>query len=191
MTGDVQEPALGVLELATIARGVVVADALIKRAEVRILASRPVSSGKFLLFLRGGVAEMEEAMDAGRARAVEALVDSLLLPLAHEQLWPVLPEPVIAADWGEDAELSAGVVETSTVCAALAAADAACKAAHVTLRDVRLAVGIAGKAFFTMTGDLNDVEAAIEAATDAAAARLVATEILPAPAGEIVGRLIV
>ena len=53
--------ALGILELEHIARGILVSDAVVKRAPVAIVRSTPVSGGKYLLFLRGGVAEMEDA----------------------------------------------------------------------------------------------------------------------------------
>ncbi len=183
-------PALGIFELEHIARGVLVADAICKRTEIEILASRPISGGKHLIYLRGGVAEMEEAMDVGREIAGQSLIDSLFLPMADEQLWPAIPESINASGWTSDVILSAAIVETQTICGLLAAMDAACKVAEVVVRDVRLGVGIMGKAFFTMTGDLDDVQAAADAAREHAAERLLALEVIPAPANEIVGLLI-
>ena len=58
-------PALGILEIATIARGIVVADAALKRAPAVLLHSRAVSGGKHLVMLEGGVAEVFESMAAG------------------------------------------------------------------------------------------------------------------------------
>jgi microcompartment protein CcmL/EutN len=184
-------PALGVLELSSIARGVVVADAVIKRAEAPLIASRPVSGGKHLVILAGEVAEVGESMVAGRQAAGELLIDSLELPLLDPQWWPLFPEPVTGTDWaGDEGAESVAVVETTTVCACIEAGDRALKTAPVTLRDVRLAVGISGKAFFTMTGRLADIEAAAEAARAAAGPRLVALEVVSSPAGELRGRLI-
>lgn len=190
MAGVDGSPALGILELEHIARGVFVADAICKRTEIEILASRPVSGGKHLIYLRGEVAEMEEAMDVGRTVAADSLIDSLFLPMAHAQLWPGIPDSIDAAGWTSDVILSAAVVETSTICAALAAMDAACKVAEIIVRDLRLGVGIMGKAFFTMTGDLSDIEAAADSARSIADTRLLALEVIPAPANEIVGLLI-
>jgi microcompartment protein CcmL/EutN len=183
--------ALGILELGSIARGVIVADAAVKRAPALLLMSRPVSGGKHLLMMRGQVAEVEESMAAGRAAAGAALLDELELAYAHEQLWPLLDQPVVGHGWAGDAAAeSVAIVETTTVCAAVGAADTAVKTAPVIVRDMRLAAGIAGKAFFTFTGELADVEAAAEAARVYAGARLVAVEIVPRPADEIRGRLI-
>jgi microcompartment protein CcmL/EutN len=183
-------PALGIVELSLIARGLVVADAMMKRAEVELIASRPVSGGKHLVMVGGEVDVVGEAMDAGRQAAGTAAVDDLFIPLLFEPLWPLLGEPVHPAEWTGGPVGAVAIVETETVCAAVAAADAAGKAALVALRDMRLAAGVSGKAFFTMTGDLPDIEAAVSAARDAAGARLLLLEVIPRPAPELVGRLV-
>ncbi|MEZ4401685.1 MAG: BMC domain-containing protein [Kofleriaceae bacterium] len=190
--GEPVGPALGLLELATVARGVVVADAALKRAPAVLVASRTLSGGKHLVVLTGGVAEVEEAMIAGRDAAGDRLRDRLELALADAQVWPMLAAAgvVVAADWADDAGAEAvAIVETSTVCAAIAAADAACKAADVVVRDVRLAVDLAGKAYFTMTGSLDAIDAAVDAARAVAGDRLVELERIAQPAPELRGRL--
>lgn len=190
MAGEGRGPALGILELSLIARGLVVADAMMKRAEAALIASRPVSGGKHLVVVAGEVDVVGEAMEAGRAAAGEALVDQLEIPYLFEPIWQLLDQPVHPAEWSGGPVGAVAVVETASVCAALAAADAAGKAALIALRDMRLATGIAGKAFFTMTGDLPDIEAASAAARAAAGGRLLLLEVIPAPAPELVGRLI-
>ena len=100
-------PALGVLEVGTIARGIVVADAALKRAPAVLLSSRAVSGGKHLVMLEGGVAEVEEAMLAGKLAAGTTLIDSIELAMADDQVWPMLGAPVIAPDWTLDAEAEA------------------------------------------------------------------------------------
>lgn len=187
-------PALGVLEVGTIARGIVVADAALKRAPAVLLSSRAVSGGKHLIMLEGGVAEVEEAMIAGKLAAGTTLIDSIELAMADDQVWPMLGAPVIAPDWTLDADAEAvAIIETKTVCAAIAAADAACKVADVIVRDVRFAVDLAGKAFFTLTGSLDSIEAAAIAATAAtqlgAADRLVELQVIAQPSPDLRGRL--
>ena len=56
-----------------------------------------------------------------------------------------------------------GVIETLTAASAIEAADAAAKAADITLRDVRLSNGIGGKGVVYLTGDVGNVQAAVEA----------------------------
>jgi microcompartment protein CcmL/EutN len=183
--------ALGILELGSIARGVVVADAAVKQAPSLLLMSRPVSGGKHLVMMRGEVAEVEESMKVAREVAASALIDWLELPYLHEQLWPFIAGNAAAPDWASDHRAeSVVIVETETVCAAIGAADAAAKAVPIVVRDMQLAVGIAGKAFFTFTGELADVEAGAEAAREVARDRVIGIEIIPAPADELRGRLI-
>jgi bacterial microcompartment shell protein len=183
-------PALGVLEISTIARGMVAADAGLKRAPAVLLHSRAVSGGKHLVFFEGGVAEVEEAMIAGRAIAGDLLLDRVELPAADDQVWPMLGAPVAPMDWAADASAEAvAIIETRTVCAAIAAADAACKVAEVHVRDVRFAVDLAGKAYFTLTGTLDAIEAAAAASQAAADDRIVGLEVIAQPAPDLRGRL--
>jgi microcompartment protein CcmL/EutN len=183
-------PALGVLEVGTIARGVVTADAGLKRSPAILLHSRAVSGGKHLVFFEGGVAEVEEAMGAALRAAGDVLLDKVELAFADDQVWPMLGAPIAPPDWSADPEAEAvAIIETKTVCAAIAAADAACKVAHVTVRDVRFAVDLAGKAYFTLTGSLDAIEAAAAAATDAAKDRLVGLEVIAQPSPDLRGRL--
>jgi microcompartment protein CcmL/EutN len=72
----------------------------------------------------------------------------------------------------------------------LLAADAAAKAAQVRLIELQLARGIGGKGFFTVTGPLGEVEAAVEAAVAILdAAVLAATEIIAAPHADLARKL--
>jgi microcompartment protein CcmL/EutN len=54
-------------------------------------------------------------------------------------------------------------LESFNVATLLQAADAAAKAASVTLMEIRLAMALGGKAFVTMTGDVGSVQAAVAA----------------------------
>lgn len=183
-------PALGVLEIGTIARGVVAADAALKQAPAVLLASRAVSGGKHLVMLEGGVAEVAEAMAAGALAAGALLLDRVELAAADAQVWPMLGAPVAAPDWAADPAAEAvAIVETRTVCAAIAAADAACKVADVVVQDVRFAVDLAGKAYFTLTGSLDSIQAAAEAAGAAAGERQVGLEVIAQPSPDLRGRL--
>jgi len=190
----IRGPALGVLEIGTISRGVVVADVALKRAPAILLSSRAVSGGKHLVMLEGGVAEVQEAMAAGKLAAGTALLDHVELAAADDQIWPMLGAPVTPIDWTDDATAEAvAIIETRTVCAAIAAADAACKMAYVTVRDVRFAIDLAGKAYFTLTGTLDAIEAAAAAASAVASLgasdRLVGLEIIAQPSPDLRGRL--
>jgi microcompartment protein CcmL/EutN len=179
--------ALGLIELSSIARGVVVADVLCKKAPVNVVRSAPVSPGKFVILMIGGVADVTEAFHAGIDAAAHTLLDRLLLPQAHEQLPAVISREPISAPID-----SVGVVETFTVASAVLGADAACKAADITLLEMRLGQHIGGKGYFTFTGTLDSVEAAVDAARRALdGALLCATEIIAAPHEDLRGRRLI
>jgi microcompartment protein CcmL/EutN len=176
-------PALGFLELRSIARGIVVCDALVKKAAVRLLVSEPVSPGKYLVLFDGGEAEVEEAFLAGLEAAKDALVDKLLLTNPHGQLWLAL-----AARLERPALDSIAVVEAHSVAGTLAAADAAVKGGEVQLFQFQLAKGIGGKGWFAFSGVLDQVEAATQAATMALADGLLAgVEIVARPHEDLDG----
>lgn len=181
------EDALALLEVASLARGVVVADAVAKRAPVQLLFCEPVSPGKYLILFAGGVGEVDESMGAGAQAAGESLVDRLFLPQAHGQLLPSIRQG--PRGWPhEPSDETAGLVELHSVSAALRSADAACKAAEVRLQLLHLARGIGGKAWFILRGQLESVEAAVLAATGAAGEGLLAgAEIIARPHQDLRG----
>jgi microcompartment protein CcmL/EutN len=177
--------ALGLLELGSIARGYVVTDAMVKKAPVRVYESRAVTPGKYIVLVAGDVAEVDEAMRAGLAAAQGTLIDQLFLPQAHAQLAPLLrgDAPAHAID---DAM---AIVETNSVASTIVSADAAAKAAAVWLVEMKLAVGIGGKGYFTLAGELPDVQAAAEAAAGLAGSWLAGREIIARPHDDLRGFL--
>ncbi len=175
-------PCLALLEIDGIARGYVAADAVVKRAPVRILSAEPVTPGKYLLLFGGEVAEVAEALAAGEAIAGDRLLDKLYLPMVHPEV-PAALRGVRPLPQG-----ALGIVETLGAAAALLAADASCKAARVVLGTLHLARGIGGKGYFTLGGEQHDVEAALEAASGAlAAGALVEVQLVAAPHGDLRG----
>jgi microcompartment protein CcmL/EutN len=182
------DPALALIEVSSIARGHLVADAMVKRAPVELLRCEPVSPGKLLVLVAGEVASVDEAYRAGLDAAGDAKLDALFLPQAHDQLPGAVRGEARAGDHAGVGSL--GIIETTTVAATILAADAAAKAAVVRLIEMQLARGIGGKAYFVLTGPLAEVEAAVEAGLGAVDAALVCgTEIIAAPHGDLVGRL--
>ncbi|MGI5865148.1 MAG: BMC domain-containing protein [Myxococcales bacterium] len=172
-----QGPAIALLELESIARGYLVADAAVKRAPVRLLMTEPVTPGKYLVLFDGEVADVEEAYAEALEIAGPGVVDKLLLTQASLALAPAI------SGQGADAEIeSLGIVETATVSAALLAADTALKAAEVALLKMHLARGIGGKGYFVLTGSLDMVEAAVSSAAAIIAPELlVNTELIARP----------
>jgi len=153
-------PAIGLLELCSIARGVITCDAVVKRAPVRLVRSASTHPGKYVILIGGGVDEVGESLAAGEAVAGDALIDRLFLPNPHLDLVAVLEQ-------AQQPPLEAvGVLESFGVAATVRAADAALKAADVRAMRLTLARDVGGKGFFVFTGLLHDVEAAMAAGRD-------------------------
>jgi len=150
--------AIGAIETSSIAQGAVAADAMVKTAEVELIEACPISPGKFWVLIGGDVGPVRHAFQRGVEVAADTLLDRLLIPALHEQVLPALRGVVVP---GEDDAL--GVIETLTAAAAIVAADRAAKAADVRLRDLRLANGLGGKGVLFLSGDVSNVQAAVEA----------------------------
>ena len=151
------EPALALVEFSSIAVGIRTADAMVKRAPIEVIKTGTVQPGKYLVLIGGMVADVEESLAAGREMGAEAVVDYVYLPQVH-------PEVVDAVGGGRvpQAVDAVGVIETTTVAAAIHAADAGIKGAEVHLIEVRLADGLGGKGIVLFSGLVADVEVAVE-----------------------------
>ncbi len=160
------QPALGLLEFDSIAVGIAAGDAMAKRAPIEVLRAGTVHPGKYLVLVGGAVADVEEAMAAGRAAGAGALLDEVFLPNVHPD--------VTAAIGGRrrtGTGEALGVIETPTVASIIDAADAGVKGARVRLLELRLADGLGGKGYLLFDGPVAEVEAALEIGT----ARIAAT----------------
>ncbi len=183
------EPALAAVEVGSLARGLLVADRLVKRASVRLLRADPVTPGKLVVLFCGEVADTEEALEEALLAAGSHRLEALWLPHAHPSLQPALEGRL--EGWSEGSAL--GVLECAGVCATLRAADAALKATEVELVAMHLARGIGGKGYFVLGGVQHDVEAALEAGAEAAGPEgVVGCESIARPHGDlgfVLGRL--
>jgi microcompartment protein CcmL/EutN len=74
------ETALGLLELNSIARSIVVLDRIIKKATIEVIESSTICPGKYMIIFHGGVGEVEASYIEGREIAGHMLVDHLFLP---------------------------------------------------------------------------------------------------------------
>ncbi len=170
--------ALGLVELNTVAIGVQVADEMLKVAPVSLVEAAPVCAGKYVVIVRGDVASVEASVARGSARGQECVVDTLFLPNPHDGIFPALTG---ISDVGRIESL--GVIETFSVASTVVAADVAAKAARIQLIEIRLAKGLGGRAFVTLTGDVSEVEAAVEAGSAPAREKgvLVRSVVIPRP----------
>lgn len=179
--------AIGVLETSSVARGIEVADAVLKEARVEMLFATPVHPGKYVMLYTGSVQDVRASTTRGAALAGGDLVDQLVIPQVHSQV-----VPMIKRTGRINGTLDAvGVVETNTVASTIASADVALKTATIDLVDIRLANGLGGKSFYVLTGEVSDVKSSVAAGAKVAQERgLLAREVvIPSPHRELVRHL--
>jgi len=152
------EKSIGLIELSSIAAGFEVADTMLKAGNVRLLLSRSICSGKYMVLIGGETAGVEAAIAAGAEAANGCLIDSLVIANLHPDVFiaigrtqPVQPNGAL------------GILESFNVATLVRAADAAAKAADVQLLEIRLAMALGGKAFVTLTGGVGSVQASVAA----------------------------
>jgi microcompartment protein CcmL/EutN len=170
--------AIGLVETISVAVGVQIVDEMAKKADVEILEATPICPGKYMVLVAGDVASVESSLRRGVEVGGNVVVDTLFIPNVHPQVFPA-----ILAATGVETLGALGVLETFTVASTILCADAAAKAAPVRLIEIRLAKGLGGKAFFTMTGEVYDIEAAMEAGLAVAkgGGNLVRSVVIPRP----------
>lgn len=179
--------AIGLIELSSIASGIEVADAMLKAAAVELLLSRSICSGKYMVLVRGTVADVESAVRAGCGAVPGFIIDTFVIPNVHDDVFPALygSNKVDRLD-------ALGILESFSVASLIEAADAAAKAAEVRLIEIRLAMALGGKAFVTLTGAVAAVQAAVDAGAEVLGARglLVNRVVIAAPRPELLDEMV-
>jgi microcompartment protein CcmL/EutN len=180
------DPAIALLEFDSVASGVEAGDAMAKKSPIARIVAGTVHPGKYLVLVGGEVADVVEALAAGMEVGAGAIVDRVFLPGVH----PDVIEAMGGGRWTIPIA-ALGIIETHTVAAAVAAADAGLKSAEVTLLEVRLADALGGKGLVFFTGLVADVETAVRSGTDAIAGPgLLHAVVIPQLHVEIAERLI-
>lgn len=134
---------------------------MVKASPLGSIYTGTIHPGRYVIVVSGDTASVEVAVDTGSSVAGDTLVDLVFLPDVHQLVVDAIISDADLADCRGDA---LGVVETVTIAAVIDAADAGVKAAAVDVPAVRLADGLGGKGYVLFSGDLAEVEAAVDAA---------------------------
>jgi microcompartment protein CcmL/EutN len=168
--------ALSLIEFSSIAVGTRAVDALVKKAPVALERVGTLQPGKLAVLFSGDLACVQashaEALRVGGA----VMIDDVLLPYVEPSVYRAIAGERQAFD-GD----TLGVIETSTMAATVAAADAAVKGAAVRVLEIRLGDELGGKGLSHFAGEQHDVEAALEIALGKAGGRgrLVQSSVTP------------
>jgi len=179
--------AIGLIELSSIAKGIEVADVMLKSADVKLLTAKTICPGKYIVMIGGDVAAVNQSVTAGEAISGHLLVDQLVLSNIDASVLPAISGVTAISD-----SQALGIVETYSVAACVAAADSAVKAANVTLLRVHMAYGIGGKCYFVVNGEISSVKTAIQVASREAGEKglLVHHSVIARPSKQLTEQLI-
>ena len=174
--------AIGLVEVKNISKGIKITDEMLKSAGISLIRSGSVCPGKYVTLVGGDLSSIQAAVEHAEECAEDALIDKFVIGNLGERVFEALYGTCEIKE-----KKALGIVETFTAASAILAADAAVKAAMVSLIEVRVARGMGGKCFVTMTGEVADVKAAVEAGARLAAEDgvLINTEVIANPHPEL------
>ena len=180
--------ALGLLETKGLVALTEGTDAMLKAANVQMSGWDKAGSGMVTTFVRGDVAAVKAAVDAGAESAgrVGQVVAVHVIARPHDELPAMYPKaPSTSKDSKVAATDSIGLVETKGWVGSVEATDAMCKAANV---EVVKTVQIGGAYVTTIVrGDVGSVKAAVDAGADAAGkvGELIASHVIARPHADL------
>ncbi len=173
---------IGLVECKNVSKGIVVADEMLKSAGITLLSSGSVCPGKYVTIVGGELSAIKASVDRAKVVAEDALIDTFVIGNLSKNVFEAIHGAVDVKK-----KRALGVIETFTAASAIEAADAAVKSGYIELIEVRVARGLAGKCFVTLTGDVSDVRAAVDAGGMLAAEQgvLINTEVIANPHEEL------
>ncbi|WP_147533487.1 BMC domain-containing protein [Bacillus marasmi] len=179
--------AIGIVEFVSIARGIFVADQMVKVSDVEIVTANAHCPGKYIAIVHGDVAAVQESVSVGERLAEEYFVDCIIIPNVSAAVFPALAGATMP-----DKIEALGIMETFSIATMILGADAILKAANVQALELRLGNGLGGKAYFTFTGDVAAVESGVKAGKAIAQEKgfLVNSEVIPSPSPQLIPSLL-
>lgn len=151
--------AIGMLEYMTVSAGMEATDLMLKTAEVELIEAQTVCPGKYIALITGDLSAVKAAIEASKVKFEEKLIDTFVLGNPHEAIFPA-----IYGTANVENPSALGILETYSAASIIVAADVAAKTSAVDLIELRIARGMCGKSYMTLTGDVAAVTAAIEKA---------------------------
>ena len=178
------QEAIGMIELTSVGIGYQVQDAMLKAADVKLVLGRTICSGKYINLVTGSIAAIQASMAAGLDAAPDGVIDNMTIANVHETVFPALSQSV---QLGEEKIDAVGIIETFSAASILEAADAAAKAAAVTLYRIHIAMAMGGKGFCLMAGSVADCRNGIDVGAEIARDKglLVSAVVIPGPSEEL------
>lgn len=181
--------AIGMIELSSVGIGYAVQDAMLKAADVDLVLGRTICSGKYMNLVTGSIAAVQASMNAGLEAAPDGIIDHITIANVHKSVFPALGQSIQIGTPKADA---VGLIETFSAASVLEAADAAAKAADVTLLRIHLAMALGGKGFCVMAGNVSSCRTGVDVGSAIVREKglLVSSVVIPGPSQELYAEFI-
>ncbi|MBT8387182.1 MAG: BMC domain-containing protein, partial [Ignavibacteria bacterium] len=111
----------------------------------------------YMTLIAGNIAAVNSAVNNAVDTIGFGVIDHFVIPNVHKTIFPA-----ITGQTNIEMLESLGIVEAYSVASLIEGADAAIKAAKVNFVELRLAMALGGKAFFSVTGEVAAVTSAVE-----------------------------
>lgn len=154
---------IGVVELASLYKGFEVQDAILKSADVEKMLARTICSGKYIIIVRGEIADVESCLETAREVGGFAIVNTVLIPNIDEKVFPAIVGGTTLESPSVDGML---ILETFSVAAAIKAADIAAEEADIDIMRIHVAMAIGGKGLVVFAGNIDALKASLEPALE-------------------------
>ena len=178
---------IGFLEYISVGKGIQAADLITKNTAVDILLSAPNCPGRYQILFTGDVGAVREAIDLAKGIADFSFLDSLILPRIDDKVLSAFYSPDVV-----NIGAAIGVFETMTMTATIEGADTMVKASDVEIIELRLGKGLAGKSYVIVTGSVQNVQSAMDAALEGVKDRgvLISSVVIPSVNPELIPHLV-
>lgn len=178
---------IGFLEYTSIGKGIEAADLISKNTAIEILLSSANCPGRYQILFTGDVDAVKSAVKLAEDIADFNFLDSLVIPRVDDSVISALYSPNVI-----DIKDGVSIFETLTMTAAIEGADTMVKTADVDIIELRLGKGLAGKSYVIVTGTLQNLRSAMDAALENVKDRgvLISSVIIPSLNPELIKHLI-
>lgn len=175
---------LGIVESASIASGIAITDLMLKTADVELIQSSTICSGRYMIYIAGNCAAVSAAVSAaeGSQRKIRG---SYVLSNVSDELVSALKKRISISEVG-----SLGIVECRNVSSGLNSVDKVLKSSAVHLARLVTGQGINGKSYYVITGDVASVSDAVQIAESVLGTNLIETVVLPQPHSSVIQSLL-
>lgn len=173
---------IGLVEVKHVSKGILVTDEMLKSAGINLISAGAVCPGKYVTIVGGELSAITASVERAKLVADDALIDTFVIGNLGKNVFEAISGAVDVQN-----KRALGIIETFTAASAIEAADAAVKSGYIELIEIRVARGMGGKSFVSLTGDVSDVRAAVEAGAMLAAEQgvLINTEVIANPHEEL------